>query len=63
MSIHDDAIHQSFEWMVDYKPWDTSGTPQAYAGYGYQQGFMAGVNFVRSMSLDELCNYLKEQDD
>lgn len=40
------AKQMAKEWAVDYKPWEDNLPPQAYASYGYEKGYEAGIRLL-----------------
>jgi len=46
----EEAKDRAFDWAVDYKPWEEGLSPQAYAQYGYEQGFLDGVAYEKEMN-------------
>lgn len=40
--FHTIAKEMAADWAVDYKPMEDNLSPQEYARYGYERGFMAG---------------------
>jgi len=42
----------AFEWAVDYKPWETDLSPQEYAEYGFEMGFLRALKEIQRGMFD-----------
>jgi hypothetical protein len=53
LSLEKVAKSEAFEFKVDYKPFETNLDYREYAEYGFEKGFIAGVNHKEKTSYSE----------
>lgn len=50
MMTQEEIKSLAFEWATDYKPWEDDLSPQEYAKYGFEQGFLRAVEIYEDWS-------------
>ena len=61
-TLEDVAKLEAFEFKIDYKPFETDLDYREYAEYGFEKGFISGVEWQAERMYDELFQWLASKD-
>ena len=59
MNIKELLKHRAFNWVIDYKPFETNLDPSEYAQHGYEKGYEQAIKDVQEGLWDPKTNNLQ----